>query len=115
MSFDGIESCDGRKCFASDREALAHAGFNGDLLMQRNLQGLVQGAANAGQAGIKLEDGKYLKSSLAQLNAGVEGSPEPISDILEAGDEDMDKRIANCAYECGKAALGQCPLAKKSQ
>lgn len=115
MSFDGIESCEGRKCFASDREALAHAGFNGDLLMRRNLQDLVQSAAKAGQAGIKLEDATYPKSNLAQLQSGTEGSPEPIADILKADDEDMKKRIATCAYECGKAALVQCPLAKKSQ
>ena len=117
MSWQDIKECrvvEG--CFGSDPEVVDYVLSSGhtDMGLHYNLLALINGASEAGYKSIPFEDATYKPVCFINLAMDTEGSPTPISDLnREGGDNEMKLRVAKCAYACGRATVGSCPLFAK--
>jgi hypothetical protein len=125
-------SAKGTGCFASDPEAyLAMQGRfpdYGDGLATRRM---VDAATEAGMAGVSLDEASFTTWQLVPDEAAISaalaehphrdpGHQSKIVDGLQArvvdnlgsetAPDDMRPRIVRCAYLCGKAGVGNCPV-----
>jgi hypothetical protein len=113
MSIKDFQECSGSVpgCFASDPEALEYAQFNGDLGIMHSNRALMHGAVEAARQGIPFEEATYNRVTHASMQVGVPGPSTRISELAEGDHADeMQLRVARCAYACGSATLGNCPL-----
>lgn len=111
---------DAQECFASDESALRSMLLIDDGGIRVQFQRIAAAADHAATEGIPLEDGVYTEVILrvvGRLGSLVDGETKSLGDILrdpraeeEYSVENSAARIARCAYACGQAGVGGCPV-----
>jgi hypothetical protein len=112
-------------CFAGDPEALGHMINTDNGVIRASYERIADAADEAGSKGTALADATYTPATLevvgffpsSQSRGGRSviceigsGKPERIGDLLEISASGLKARIARCAFACGQAAVGSCPV-----